>query len=227
MKVIIIQDNGDVIETIEKVEEYDLRKMIARSDLMNDIMLAIERGKRSVTPVVQAQPTRPKPSRKPIKRITGTDKNRGLGGGWEKALEPGALTGRDENTICALCGEYVPESKRATAPKDDDAWFHQDCPVALSRKEKQVEYILEDHTPIVVQEDTSGELTLEKACAIVRDEAQSKKAKRFAEAILSHRSLDDYVQVKAILENIGQWKGDNAKRVRTFLRKFLKDYNRS
>lgn len=43
MKILIVNDNGEVVEAIEDIEEYDLNKPLSRADLVNEIQQAIGR----------------------------------------------------------------------------------------------------------------------------------------------------------------------------------------
>jgi hypothetical protein len=44
MRIVVVTDEGTVIDTIEHVEEYDLDKPLARADLLDEIRQAIRRG---------------------------------------------------------------------------------------------------------------------------------------------------------------------------------------
>ncbi len=50
MKIIISHDNGTVVEIIEGVEDYDLSKKLARVELMEEIIDAIDRARPSANP---------------------------------------------------------------------------------------------------------------------------------------------------------------------------------
>lgn len=68
MKIHVVTDEGKLIDTIEKVEQYRLNISYVRDDLIDEIDRLIKRGReidrkikvRSVTPVSLSKPTGPK-----------------------------------------------------------------------------------------------------------------------------------------------------------------------
>jgi hypothetical protein len=202
MKLIITHDDGTVIEVIEKVEQYDLYKVLGRNDLMNEVVMAINRGKRQAAPTqtpevpkVQSEGARPKPPRKPIKHITGST--------TRKADE---------------------EKMKADKARKDSEEGYAMLADRLMNPQPQAEKILERHPDMVVERSNGGEMTLERALTIIQEECPNKNAHRYAAKVVAGRSLDKYNDVKAVFENIRMWRGANAKVVKDFIKRYLDDF---
>lgn len=42
MKIVIVNDEGEIVAEIENIEEYDLSKAVARADIIQQIEAALE-----------------------------------------------------------------------------------------------------------------------------------------------------------------------------------------